>query len=187
MTLVLRHYTKIKTMNCSVVSGDINKLVTVKFDDTDCKNVNLLKGDPVLLGIIGNNNEIQLFGGRIIAITDGNLLICPKEVKTEVLELRRDYYRYPVSLLADVKVVDTPNWKDACIIDISYSGMRICSEANLNIGSIIEINIYLSNNVTKFQAIIVRKSKTFNRFEYGTKILKDINDIYVIQKKFIIY
>lgn len=183
MTLVLKHYTRVKTMNCSVVSGDINKLVTVRFDDTDCKNVNLLKGDPVLLGIIGSNNEIQLYGGRVIAITDGNLLICPKEVKSEALELRRDYFRYPVSLLADVKVVDTPNWEDACIIDISYSGMRICSGANLKIGSIIEINVYLSNNVTKLEAEIVRKSKTFNRFEYGTKILIDKNDIYVIQKK----
>lgn len=183
MTLVLKHYSKIKTMNCSVVSGDINKLVTVRFDDTDCKNVNPLKGDPVLLGIVGNTNEIQMYGGRVIAITDGNLLICSKEVKTEELELRRDYLRFPVSLLADVKVVGVHNWEDACIIDVSYSGMRICSDANFNVGSIIELNVFLSNNVSKFEAVIVRKTKTFNRFEYGTKIIKGKNDIYAIQKK----
>ncbi len=183
MTLVLKHYTKIRTMNCSVVSGDINKLVTVRFDDTDCKSVNLLKGDPVLLGIAGKNSELQIYGGRIIAFTDGNYLICSKEVKTDVLELRRKYFRHPVSLLADVKVVGDHNWEDACIIDVSYSGMRICSEANFNTGSIIEINVFLSNNVSKFEAIIVRKAKTFSRFEYGTKIIKDKNDIFVIQKK----
>ncbi|QNU67720.1 PilZ domain-containing protein [Ruminiclostridium herbifermentans] len=183
MTLVLKHYTKIRTMNCSIVSGDISKLVTVRFDDTDCKNVIMLKGDPVLLGIIGKNNEIQIYGGRVIAFTDGNLLIYSKEVKTDVLELRRKYFRHPVSLLADVKIVGAPNWEDACIIDVSYSGMRICSVANYSIGSIIEINVFLSNNVSKFEALIVRKAKNFNRFEYGAKILIDKNDIFGIHKK----
>lgn len=183
MDLVLKHYSKLKTMSCSVVSGNINnKLVTVRLDDADC-NLNLLKGDPVLLGTVENFNKMQVYGGRVIAINDNDLLIYSKAVKTDVLELRRDYLRYPVSILADVKLVNRHSWKDACIIDVSYSGMRIYSEADFNIGSIIELNVFLSNNVTKFEGIVVRKAKSFNKFEYGIKINKNKNDIFMIHKK----
>lgn len=188
MNLVLKHYTKLKPLICTVVSGDIDKLVTVRCNDIEHKDVHFRKGDPVILGTLGNNDELQLYGGRILATTplDDNFLICTKKVKAESEEelRRRGFYRYPTSLLADVKVVGANNWEDACIIDISYSGMRIYSGGNFDIGSNIELNIYLNDNILKFDAIIVRKTKTFKRNEYGIQILNQLNhNVYAEQKK----
>lgn len=187
MNLVLKHYAKLKPLRCTVVSGDINKLITIKFDTIKSKDISFIKGDPVILAMLGYDGELQLYGGRVIAITlnNDNYLIFSKRIKADSAELkRRKFFRYPASLLADVKLTGTSNWEDACIIDISYSGMRIYSKGNYEIGNILELNIFLSNNILTFEAVVARKTKSFNRNEYGIQIInKERSNLYITKNK----
>ncbi len=187
MNLVLKHYAKLKPVRCTVVSGDINKLITIKIDSIKSKDISFIKGDPVILAMLGYDGELQLYGGRVIAITlnNDNYLIFSKRIKAESAELkRREFFRYPASLLADVKLTGTSNWEDACIIDISYSGMRIYSKGNYEIGDILELNLFLSNNILTFEAVVARKTKSFNRNEYGIQIInKERSNLYITKNK----
>ncbi|QNU67833.1 PilZ domain-containing protein [Ruminiclostridium herbifermentans] len=187
MNLVLKHYAKLKPLSCTVVSGDINKLITIKFDNIKRKDISFVKGDPVILATLGCDGELLLYGGRVIAFTlnNDNYLIFSKRINVDYEDQkRREFYRYPASLLADVRLMGTSNWDDACIIDISYSGMRIYSKGNYEIGSNLEVNIFLTNNILKFEAVVVRKTKSFNRYEYGIQIInKDRSNLYNTKNK----
>ncbi len=183
MNLVLKHYAKLKPVRCTIISGDISKLITIKIDNIKGKDNCFIKGDPVILAMLGCDDELQLYGGRVIAITlnNDNYIIFSKKVITNSAELkRREFLRYPVSLLADVKLRGTSNWSDACIIDISYSGMRIYSKGNFEIGDTLELNMFLSNNILKFEAVVARKTKSFNREEYGIQIInKERSNVFI--------
>ncbi len=187
MNLVLKHYAKLKPVSCTVVSGDINKLITIRFDNIKNKDISFIKGDPVILAMLGYDGELQLYGGRVIAITlnNDNCLIFSKRIKADSTEFkRREFFRYPASLLADVKLTGTSNWEDACIIDISYSGMRIYSKGNYEVGNNLEVSIFLSSNILKFEVEVVRKTKSFNRNEYGIQIInKERSNLYITKNK----
>ncbi len=187
INLVLRHYNKLKPINCSVVSGDINKLFTVRFDDNEIKEADMIKGDPVLIGMLSNQDDFEINGCSVVAATpkENSYIICSQNIEwlssgTE----RREYDRYPTSFLADIKLVGTTKRAAACIKDISYSGMCIFSTEDFEIEDNIDINLYFSNRVLTFEGTIMRKSKIFGRSEYGIQLVhRDKNAMYAAQNQ----
>jgi len=172
-SLVLRHYNKFKPISCSVVSGDLKKLFTVKFDDNEFNGDEILKGDPVLIGIL-NGEDMEVNGGSIVGATsqEDQFIICSNEIVKVAKELdKREYDRYPASLLGDIKLIDSSKREAACIRNISYSGMGIYSIGDFEENNIVEITVYLSNNVSKYDGTIVRKTKVYGRNEYGIQII----------------
>ncbi|PYG85854.1 PilZ domain-containing protein [Ruminiclostridium sufflavum DSM 19573] len=186
MNLVLRHYNKLKPINCTVVSGDINKLFTVRFDELECKEAHFLKGDPVLIGILFNQENFQINGGSVAAATQygDQYIICSNDVEFLAKDNeKREFDRYPTSLLADIKKIGGKR-EAACIKDISYSGMCIFSTGDFEIEDNVDINLYFSNNVWTFEAMIIRKTKNFGRNEYGVQIVhRDKNAMYAAQSQ----
>ena len=174
LKLVLKHYNKLKPINCIVISGDTNKLFTVKLDDNESSGVEIIKGDPILIGELNTNESIRISGGSVVSASprDEKLIICSNEVVNVPKELdKRGYDRYLVSLLGDIKVIGSNKRETACIKDISYSGMCIYSTGDYSINENLEITIYLSNNVSKFDGTVIRKSTLFGRNEYGIQII----------------
>lgn len=172
--IVLRHYNKLKPINCTVISGDVNKIFTVQADEGDKAGAEIYKGDPVLIGILKNDESVQINGGIVIGATpeEDKYIICSNENINIAKELeKRKYDRYPVSLFGDVKAMATNRREDACIKDISYSGMCIYSTGDFEVNDIVEINLYLSNSVTRFDGTVIRKALNFGRNEYGIQIV----------------
>lgn len=185
MNLVLRHYSKLKPINCTVISGDISKLFTVKFDDNEVREADFIKGDPVLIGVLLGTDNFQITGGSVIAATpnENSYIICSQEAEALSSDKeRREFDRYPISLLADIKLLSSTMREAACIKDISYSGMCIYSTGDFEEEDVIDINIYFSNKVLTFEAVIKRKTKCFGRNEYGVQIVhRDKNAMYAAQ------
>lgn len=174
LKLVLKHFNKLKPINCTIISGDINKLFTVKLDDNESGGAEIIKGDPILIGILKDDENLQISGGSVIGATpkDDKFIIYSNEVVNIPKEIdKREYDRYPVSLLGDIKSIDTNKRETACIKDISYSGMCIYSTGDFNINDIVEVTIYLSNNVSRYDGTVVRKAINFGRNEYGIQII----------------
>lgn len=172
--LVLKHYNKVKPINCTIISGDINKLFTVKLNDNESTGAEIIKGDPILIGVLNDDENLRMIGGNVVGATpqDEKYIICFNEVINIPKELdKRGYDRYPVSLLGDIKVMDTNKRDTACIKDISYSGMCIYSTGDFSINDIVEVTIYLSSNVSKFDGTIMRKATVYGRNEYGIQII----------------
>lgn len=172
--LVLRHYNRIKPLNCEVISGDIKKIFTIKINKNENVGAEMTKGDPVLIGILGERNIFQVNGGYVVGATpnEDSYLLCSNEVVNIAKELdKRQYERYPVSLLSDIKLFDSGKRDSACIKDISYSGMGLYSESDLSINDSIEVTIYLNNSVTRFDGVVMRREVTFGRNEYGIQII----------------
>ena len=183
--IVLRHYNKLKPINCSVISGDTNKLFTVKLTDNDSFSANMLKGDPVLIGVLNSDDTLQINGGSVVGATphEDMYIICTNDVINMDKQLeKRQYERYPASLLGDIKLINTHKREKAFVKDYSYAGMCIYSTAELNINDTIEIIIYLSNNVSTYDATVMRKTKNYGRNEYGIQIIhRDKNAMYSTQ------
>lgn len=174
INLVLKHYNKIKPINCTVLSGDIRKIFTVKFNENENNGTGMIKGDPVLIGVLDRDNALQVHGGSVVSGTpqEDEYILCSNEVvKMSNDQEKRQFERYPSSLLGDIKLLNSSKREASCIKDISYSGMGVYSEGDFNIDDIVEVTIYLSNNVTRFDGTIMRKELTFGRHEYGIQII----------------
>lgn len=180
--LVLRHYNKLKPINCTFVSGDCSKIFTVKIGENENFEAKMIKGDPVLVGILDTNEMLTVNGGSVVGTNpnEDQYIICSNNVINIAKELeKRQYERFPTSLLGEIKHMESSKKESACIKDFSYSGMCLYSTGDFEINDVIEISVFLSNSVSKYDATIIRKAKNFGRNEYGIQIIhRDKNSMY---------
>ncbi len=180
--LVLRHYNKFKPINCNYISGDTSKIFTVKIADSETTIDEILKGDPVLIGMLDEKENLYVNGGSVLGANpkEEQFIICSNSVVNLSKELeKRQYERYPTSLLGDIKLTHTNKRETAYIKDLSYAGMCIYATGDYEVKDNVEISVYLSNSVSKYDGTIVRKSKNFGRNEYGISIIhRDKNAMY---------
>lgn len=185
VSLVLRHYNKLKPITCTLISGDTNKLFTVALDDNDSKGLDIIKGDPVLIGTLDNDESLHVSGGSIVGITkQGNkYIICSNEMELLSKEVeKRQYDRYPASLHGEIKLVNSIKREILCLKDVSYSGMGIYSSGDFSINDSVEVSIYLSNSVAIYDGAVMRKTTNHGRNDYGIQIIhRDKNSMYATQ------
>jgi hypothetical protein len=187
--LVLRHYNKLKPINCKVVSGDEDNLFTVEIIDNECKGLEVIKGDPVLIGTLDTDDSLNIAGGSVIGVNQQNdrYILCKNELLIISKELdKRQYERYPTSLMGEIKCQNT-NYRESIFLkDFSYLGLGAYSTGDFNIDDIVDISIFLSNNVVIFDGTIIRKRINFGRNEYGIQILhRDKNSMFSTQSQLI--
>jgi len=185
VSLVLRHYNKLKPINCTVISGDTNKMFTVEFSDNECKSLEMVKGDPVLIGKLNDDDSLQVTGGSVVGITRqmDKYIICSDEIAVMSKEMeKRQYERHPTSLLGEIKLVNSNKRASVCLKDFSYSGIGVYSTGDFEVDDSVEIQIYLSNSVAVYDGTIMRKTVSFGRNEYGISIVhRDKNSMYSTQ------
>lgn len=181
--LSIRHYSQLKPITCSVVSGSTNSFFTVKMVDPVNFEDSIFKGDPILFGSLQENDTVNVSGGNVIAFVEAenNIIITPDKV-FDGLE-RRQHERFPVSLCGSLVCHDSGKKRAHVYIkDMSYSGFRIYSDADLNEGTSVDIDVFLHNNMLNISGIIMRKSIFYGRNEYGIQIVfRDKNAIYATQ------
>ncbi len=185
--LVLRHYNKLKPINCKVVSGDEDNLFTVEIIDNECKGLEVIKGDPVLIGTLNTDDSLNIAGGSVIGVNKQNhrYILCKNDLLNISKELeKRQYERFPTSLIGQIKCEDSGDRESLYIKDFSYLGMGVYSPGNFNIDDKVDISIYLSNNVVIFDGVIIRKKINFGRNEYGIQIMhRDKNSMLSTQSQ----
>lgn len=183
--LVIKHYNKLKPINCFVLSGDTNKLFTVKITDNEKFGNGIIKGDPVLIGVLNSDDTLQINGGSVVGVTlqEEKYIIHSNDILNMEMQLeKRQYERYPASLLGDIKLINANKREKAYIKDYSYAGMCIYSTADFDVNDTIEIIVYLSQNVTTYNGTVKRKTKTYGRYEYGIQIIhRDKSAMYSTQ------
>lgn len=170
--LALHHYSRMKPLKCSIVSGDIDNFFTVKAKEKIEFENDIVKGDPVIIGTPAGNDDVRVFGGSVIAINKdtGTLVISPDKVLN--FPNRREHERFPVSLFGYIRCHEDSKGKSfACIKDMSYGGFRIYTGADLKTGDSIELDIYFDHNVFSVSGIVVRQSVCYGRNEYGIQII----------------
>ncbi len=182
--LVLRHYNKLKPINCSVISGDANKLFTVELSNNEGKGLEMIKGDPVLIGRLNDDESLSITGGNVVGVTqqDDKYIIYANEIAFNINIERRQYERYPTSLLGEIKLQNSNKRESLCLKDLSYSGMCVYSTGDFNVEDNVEVCIFLNNSVAMYDGIVIRKAKNYGRNEYGIKIVhRDKNSISTAQ------
>jgi len=185
LNLVLRHYNKLKPINCTVISGETNKLFTIELADNEGKDLDMIKGDPVLIGVLNSDDSIHINGGSVVGATqqENKYIICSSEIRHMTNEIdKRQYERYPTSLLGQIKLLNSNKRENLCLKDISYSGMCIYSTGDFSVKDNVEISIYLSNSVAVYDGTVKGKTINFGRNEYGIQIIhRNKNSMYAIQ------
>lgn len=181
--LILRHYSRTKPLKCDIVSGDVNNFFTAKIKDPVELNNEITKGDPVIFGI-KVDDDIKVTGGSIIAFSEDSKNITISPDKVLVVTERRQYERFPVSLYGYIKRYDSNERKYCAYVkDMSYNGFRIYSEAELNPGENIELDINFEHSVFTVSGIVMRKETCYGRNEYGIQLLfTNKNSIYSIKE-----
>jgi len=168
--LALRHYSRSKPVTCSLISGTLDNFFTVKLNDAlDIYN-DISKGDPVLFGKCENEQETKIIGGFVLSKAENNEITVSPDMTSFKLE-RRHNPRYPVSIFGYIKHgAAKENVSSAWIKDISYEGLRICTDSLLEVEDSVEVNICISNSVFNIEGVIVRKKSLYGRNEYGIQI-----------------
>jgi len=185
VSLVLRHYNKLKPINCTLISGDTNKIFTVELDNNEINGLDMIKGDPVLIGVLNNDESLYINGGSVIGITqqEDKYIICSNDMGIMPNDIdKRQYERYPSSLLGQIKLVNTNKRENLYLKDFSYSGMCIYSTGDFSVKDNVEVSIYLSNSVAIYDGTVMRKATNYGRNEYGIQIIhRDKNSMYATQ------
>lgn len=168
--LALRHYSRSRPVTCSLISGTIDNFFTVKLKDAFDIYKDITKGDPVLFGKCGKEQETKIIGGFVLSKAENNEITVSPDILSFELE-RRHNPRYPVSIFGYIKHGPVKeNVSSAWIKDISYEGLRICTDSILEVEDSIDVNICISNRVFNIEGIIVRKKLLYGRNEYGIQI-----------------
>lgn len=182
--LSLRHYFRVQPLKCIIVSGDINNFLTMKTCEAVEFNNHVIKGDPVIFGTLTEVNDVKINGGNIISINekDGTIIVSPD--KSFIGSEKREFERYPVSLLGYIKnETKTPKGSYIYIKDISYSGLRFYSTAELEFKDTVQLELYLHENVLNIEGTILRKSVSYGRTEYAIHfIFRTQDSIYNIRE-----
>jgi hypothetical protein len=168
--IALHHYAHARPITCTFVSGNLENFFTVRIKGPLGVYINIQKGDPVTFGTIDYSNG-NVYGGFILARNDSDITISPDMTSFKVE--RRKTARHPVSLLGSVRRRSdmSGGGSHAWIKDISYEGIRICTECDLEVNDEIIVNISDQSKAFDLEGSIVRKSMLFGRNEYGIQMI----------------
>jgi hypothetical protein len=180
---IIIHFESKEPILCSIKNNNVDNFFSVELLNE--LSLNISKGDPIVVGMLVNNN-IEALGGSVVNIilNDGIVksLIIVADKKSVPIE-RRINIRIPTSIYGVVSVSNMVV-AEVCIKDISNSGIRIYTNTEFSIGELFEIDLFLLNEVAHFKCSIVRKSHRYDKKEYGLKIEHD-NDSTELINKFI--
>ena len=178
--LALRHYSRLKPINCNIVSGSTDSFFTVKINDPI--DIDLKKGDPVTFGKLENESNAKILGGFVISASSNNIVISSDSNKFEIESKKNE--RYPVSIYGNIKFgLKKQSMSTIWVKDISCDGLRILTDAILGLNEDIEIDLFNQNNLLNLECKVVRRSSSYDRNEYGLEIkFRDKNAIFGLRE-----
>lgn len=181
--LIIQHFHSEKPIQSNLLSNTTENFCTVRL--VDKLSLEIKKGDPVILGALNSQSQIKVIGGNVVGLlvdssNFDNLVITTD--KEDIANEKRQFERFPVSLLGGFKREGLSKIYEASVKDISYSGMRIYSDEDIEVGEEVKLDIYLKDSVKFFVCRIIRKAQYFGRYEYGLTIIhNDRNSIDVTE------
>lgn len=178
---VIIHFESKNPILCSIKNNSVDNFFSVELLNEISLNIN--KGDPVVVGMIKNNN-IEALGGSVVSINSNNEIIKSMIIVADnknVPNEKRKHVRIPISLYG---VISANNMvvAETCIKEISFSGIRIYTHKELNIEELFDIDLFLLNEIANFKCRIVRKSQRYGKKEYGLKIEHDDDSTLLVNK-----
>lgn len=183
--LALRHFSRSKPVTCSLISGNLDNFFTVKLDDSLDINSDISKGDPITFGMLDKENEAKIIGGFVLAKTEDNEVTVSPDMTSFAVE-RRHSPRYPVSIFGYLKHgLNKENIASAWIKDISYEGIRLCTDTRLEVQDSIEVNICVSNHVLNIEGLVVRRKALYDRSEYGVQLTFRYKDLVFSTREYV--
>lgn len=175
---VFIHYSSDKPLNGEIIRGRAGEFITAKIF---CSEINCLRrGDPLVVGYQDSSEAtgVKCFGGNIVDTykSQNMVLISPEKIYSDVE--KRQYSRHKVSLAGYIRSNVNKN-EEIWIKDISYAGLGIYSEIEMDVNSTITVDLFLGGKLFTSEGMIVRKSAAFGRKEYGIQLLyRDKQSIY---------
>lgn len=169
IVVTMRHYSMINVFS-SIVDEIRDDKIIVKLP-RECQKATFQEGDPLVTAYELEEKAV-IKGGRIVGYErDAGLLTYSEDVLDEGSRLR-SYERFPVSLYADYRVVETMSNRKyfALVKDISDYGLMVYSKEEHFKGHKLNMDIYLSRDILSLTAEIVRKVDRGDYYEYGLKI-----------------
>jgi hypothetical protein len=180
----IKHYSGFEIFNSIVLDSD-NEIIIIKTTE-NFSNLNIFTGDPIVLGF-SYKTEVYICECIIqkINVIDGlsDIKIMSEKKVTD----SRLHERFPVSLFAEINDIENEKCHTVLIRNISVSGLMIISKENFDLDSIVDLSIFIENNIIKTMGQIVRKNEHAYSFEYGIKLIfKDLSSKNIIEK-YILY
>lgn len=184
---VFVHYSSEKPLYGEIVRGRMGEFITAKIPAND--TTLFRRGDPLVIGMLDPYEEtgVKCFGGNIVDTNkaQGLMLISPDKAYHDAE--KRQYTRHKVSLSGYIRS-NINKKEEICIKDISYSGVGIYSDRDIDVNSTVTIDMLLGGMLYTSDGTIIRKNTIYNRNEYGIQLVhRDKQSIYYTQNCFDAY
>jgi hypothetical protein len=112
--------------------------------------------------IEGEITDIDIYDTYTISIFINNI---------NIYKNRRKHFRFYSKLGASLKTSPSEKGVYSIVINISMSGCAIISKSNINVGSDVTVDLFLSSkNVTSITGTVIRKRALNYGYEYGIAI-----------------
>jgi len=166
-TVSVRHYSGDKLLRGLVVGENLDAL-SIKLTNAG-DSANCSKGEPVVLGF-ESESIVYIASCDIIDIDRGQDILILEIASIETLLNKRASERFPVSLQAEIKIGESSIIHSAIIKNISFTGMLMSTQSDFALYQKLKISMYIGSQAS-LQAVVVRKVKEGDRFDYGLKIV----------------
>lgn len=112
--------------------------------------------------IDGEITDIDIYDTYTISIFINNI---------NIYKNRRKHFRYYSKLGASLKTDPHEKGVYSIVVNISVAGCAIISKSNINIGSTVNVDLFVSSkNITSITGVITRKRALNYGYEYGISI-----------------
>ena len=178
----VRHYSDSNLFR-SVVDEQTHDIITVKFVEVNSL-FECSEEDPIVLGF-ELEDKVHIASCNILHIHKEERKLVLKIDNIEVLANKRLSERFPVSFHSDIKIGEAKTKYIAIVKNISVTGMMIYSKSDFPLYQKLKIRINIGVKIV-LSAIIVRKVKESDNFEYGLKIVYTDTNTPGLLKKYLL-
>ena len=176
----IKHYSGFESFN-SIILDCENDNIVIK-TPSDFPNENIFVNDPVVIGY-SYKREVYICECIVQKINPKEGLTELQIIEEKKITDSRIHERFPVSLFAEINDLETQIPSTVRVRNISVGGIMIISRNNHQIGEIIDLTIYIEDNILKTLGEIVRKNEHEITYEYGIKLIfKNLSSKGIIEK-----
>ncbi|MCX7749066.1 MAG: PilZ domain-containing protein [Clostridia bacterium] len=167
----LSHYAKpflTKSIVLEVNRESSEDIISVRITQ-EFAQLNLLEGDPIVAGFEKNEN-VYITNCYVHSVYPDQSLLKLTVNNEEYISNHRAFERFPVSLYADIEVIDSKHSFVAIVKNISHGGLMICAKENLLKDQSLSMKILIDKSELSLLSKVMWQLQRGQGFEYGLKI-----------------
>lgn len=163
----VRHYSGSDLSKAIVIEKNFD-IISIKLSKR-ATALRIQKGEPIVIGF-ESKNMVYISSCTVMSVEEDEKMLSLRADSIETLANKRLFERFPVSFESKIKIGSSKTEYFSLIKNISFSGMLVVSREDFPLYQELKFDLDIGE-VLELKAVIIRKDKESENYEYGLKIV----------------